>query len=62
MKDLENYIENRGGLFIDLENEPALTAEMYRDNIHIDEEYAEKATIIIARAVLVEINNFVGKH
>jgi len=58
LSDLENYVESRGGLYLDLENESALTAEMYRDNVHIGEESAEKATSIIAQAVLKEINEF----
>ena len=57
LNDLKEYIEKHGGLYIDLVEENGLTQEMYRDNIHINEDYAETATTIIARVIREKIES-----
>lgn len=48
MDDLQNYIHQHGGLFIDLADVDKLTADMYLDEIHLNLEDAPEASEIIA--------------
>lgn len=50
--DLKTYIQQNGGLFIDLGENEALTADMYRDGIHFTYDDAPKASEIIAQQIL----------
>lgn len=48
---LEEYIQQNGGLFIDLAAVEELTADMYRDDIHLNLEDAPEASGIIAEEI-----------
>jgi hypothetical protein len=48
MDDLKHYIEQNGGVFIDLGNIEELQAHMYRDQLHFSYEDAPRASEIIS--------------
>ncbi len=56
LSELEAYIEKNGGMYVDLAQVEALSAEMFRDNFHIDEDYAGTATEIIAAVIRNYLN------
>lgn len=47
--DLQAYIEQNGGIYLDLADEEQLTADMYRDRIHLNLDDAPGASVIIAQ-------------
>lgn len=49
--DLEAYIEENDGIYVDLAQVETLSIEMFRDNFHIDADYAGTATGIIAAEI-----------
>lgn len=49
LTELTEYIENAGGIFLDLSSLEGLSAEMYEDNFHIFSVYGGQATVIIAQ-------------
>jgi len=51
MQDLRHYVQQNGGLFIDLANVDMLTADMYRDEIHLNLDDAPAASAIIAQDI-----------
>lgn len=51
LDDLTSYIHQNGGLFIDLADVDKLTADMYRDDIHLNLDDAPEASEIIARNI-----------
>ena len=48
---LRAYIEENGGVYMDLKEEDQLTADMYRDGIHLAYDEAPGATVIIAQFI-----------
>ena len=48
---LRAYIEENGGIYLDLAEEDRLTADMYRDSIHLAYDEAPGATVIIAQYI-----------
>ncbi len=54
-RDLKTYIQQHGGLYIDLGENDALTEDMYRDSIHFKYEDAPEASRIIARDIVEQI-------
>jgi hypothetical protein len=56
MSDLREYIQQNGGLLVDLDEAERLTADMYRDEIHLNLEDAPAASAIIAEEILSSIN------
>ncbi len=55
MRELKTYIQQHGGLYIDLGENDDLTADMYRDSIHFTYEDAPEASRIIARDIVEQI-------
>ena len=55
MRELKTYIQQHGGLFIDLGENDALTADMYRDAIHFNYDDAPEASRIIAWDIMEQI-------
>ena len=51
MQDLKDCIQRNGGLFIDLADADELTADMYRDEMHLNLDDASRASEIIARYI-----------
>lgn len=54
--ELEAYIEENGGIYVDLAQVETLSTEMFRDNFHIDADYAGTATGIIAIEITTHLN------
>lgn len=48
---LRAYIEENGGIYMDLNEEDQLSADMYRDGIHLAYDEAPGATVIIAQFI-----------
>ena len=48
---LRDYIQENGGIYMDLGEEDQLTADMYRDGIHLAYDEAPGATVIIAQFI-----------
>ena len=51
LADLKKYINQNGGIFVDLVDVDALTADMYRDSMHINAEDAPFASSLIAEDI-----------
>ncbi|MDK2981892.1 MAG: hypothetical protein PWQ55_2239 [Chloroflexota bacterium] len=48
---LQAYVEDHGGIYMDLGEEDQLTADMYRDGIHLAYDEAPGASVIIAQFI-----------
>ena len=55
LKKLQQYVESRGGLYIDMVELERLTYGYYLDNFHLEEESAKEASDIIADFLREEI-------
>jgi hypothetical protein len=61
LQDLQHYVQQNGGLFIDLAGVAGLTADMYRDEIHLKDEDATAASEIIAQAIRRHLDFLPGR-
>jgi hypothetical protein len=51
MQELQHYVQQNGGLYIDPAKSGGLEPEMYRDEIHLNDENAAAASAIIAQII-----------
>ena len=56
MTELRDYIQQNGGLLVDMGGAERLTADMYRDDIHLNLEDAPAASAIIAEEIMNSID------
>jgi hypothetical protein len=58
MQELQHYIQQNGGLYIDPARFGGLEPEMYRDEIHLNDEDAAAASAIIAQVIADQLKFF----